>query len=294
MDIAKWEVFLKVADVLHVTAAAEQLNLSQSGVSYILKCLEQETGFPLFVRHKQGVALTAPAEELLPAIRGFLAEKEKIGQIISGINGLARGSLRIATYQSIGITWLPEILRQFKKDFPDIEIDIREGGDETIESALAGRKVDLACSSLRERPDCEWIDLGDDRLKAVLPRDHRWAALERVPLELFADEPFISSINAYEYDMNQVLRLRHIRPRNIVCRSTEAFAVMAMVEKGLGVSLLFDRVIRAGGARELLLKDTEPAVARRLGIALASRERASPAAKMFIAYAEDVVSGEED
>ena len=290
MDISKWEVFLKVADVLNVTAAAEQLHLSQSGVSYILKCLEQETGFPLFVRHKQGVALSAPAEELLPVIRGFLGEKEKIGQIISGINGLARGTLRIATYQSTGITWLPEILRQFKKDFPQIEIDIREGGDEAIESALSGRRVDLAFSSLRERPDCEWIGLADDHLKAVLPTKHKYADLERVPLALFEDEPFISSINAYEYDMNHVLRSHRIKPRNIVCRSTEAFAVMAMVRKGLGVSLLFDRVIQAGGAYDLAIKDTGPAVSHRLGIALASRERASPAAKMFIEYAEDIVS----
>ena len=66
MDISKWEVFLKVADTLNVTAAAEQLHLSQSGVSYVLRCLEQETCFPLFARHKQGVALTAPAEDEEP------------------------------------------------------------------------------------------------------------------------------------------------------------------------------------------------------------------------------------
>ncbi len=291
MDISKWEVFLKVADTLNVTAAAEQLHLSQSGVSYVLRCLEQETCFPLFARHKQGVALTAPAEELLPVIRGFLGEKEKIGQIISGINGLSRGTLRIAAYQSIGITWLPEILRQFKADFPQIEVDIQEGGDGSIESALAGRRVDLAFTSLRERSDCEWVTLADDHLKAVLPENHRYAGLERVPLALFEDEPFISSFHAYEYDMNHVLRLHRITPRTIVCRSTEAFAVMAMVRKGLGVSLLFDRVIQAGGAHGLAVKDTEPAVPRRLGIALASRERASPAAKMFIEYAEDIVSG---
>ena len=63
MDISKWRVFTKIAEVLNVTAAADQLNMSQSGVSYIIKCLEQEAGFPLFIRHPQGVALTTSARE---------------------------------------------------------------------------------------------------------------------------------------------------------------------------------------------------------------------------------------
>lgn len=293
MDVSKWEVFIKVAGMLNVTAAAEQLNLSQSGVSYILKCLEQETGFPLFVRHPQGVALTSAAEELLPVIHEFLRGKEKVEQTVSRINGLSRGILRIASYQSIGITWLPEILRQFKNDFPQIQIDVREGGDEAVESALFDNEVDLAFTSLRERPDHEWIALGEDRLQAVLPVGHRYAGEHRVPLALFRDEPFLSSISSYEYDMNNVLRLHDITPANIVCQSRDAFAIMAMVRKGLGVSLLFARIVQAGGLHDLVAQNTDPAVSRQLGIAVASRKHASPAAKMFIDYAEDIMSAGE-
>lgn len=290
MDVSKWEVFIKVADILNVTAAAEQLNLSQSGVSYVLKCLEQETGFPLFIRHKQGVALTSSGAEILPVIRNFLNEKEKIEQTISHINGLSRGTLRIASYQSIGITWLPEILRQFMQDFPQIQIDVREGDDEAVENALFSNEVDLAFTSLRERPHCEWIPLADDHLQAILPMGHSYAGEERVPLTAFREEPFISSVSSYEHDMNYFLQLHAIKPGNVVCQSRDAFAIMAMVRKGLGASLLFARIIHAGGVNGLIAKDTDPLVSRQLGIAIASRKGASPAAKMFVEYAEDIVS----
>ena len=289
MDISKWKVLLKVAGVMNVTAAAEQLNLSQSGVSYIIKCLEQETGFPLFIRHPQGVFLTSAAQELLPVIRNFLSEKEKIEQTISQINGLSRGSIRIASYQSIGITWIPEILRQFKLDFPHIQIEVKESGDKDVEKALCNNEVDLAFTSLRERPQHEWIGLADDHLQAILPIGHRYTDEERVSLDLLKDEPFITSLSFYEHDMNYSLHMHNMQPSNVICHSQDAFAIMAMVRNGLGVSFLFRRILEAGGLHDLIVKDTDPFISRQLGIAVPSRKHATPAAKIFIEYAEDIV-----
>ncbi|MDL2268258.1 LysR family transcriptional regulator [Desulfovibrio sp. OttesenSCG-928-G15] len=290
MDVSKWHVFTKIAEVLNVTAAAEQLDMSQSGVSYIIKCLEQETGFPLFIRHPQGVALTASARELLPVIHNFLNEKEKIDQTIAQINGMTRGTIRIACYQSISITWLPEILRQFLHDFPHIRIDIWEGGDDDVENALCNNEVDLAFTSLRERPNCEWIPLATDYLQAIFPEGHRLASKECIPLVVFKDEPFITSPDFYEHDVNYFLKKHGVQPANILCHSTEALSIMAMVRQGLGSSLLFTRIIEAGGPHKLVVKPIEPPIFRQLGIVIASRERASPATKIFIEYAEDVLS----
>lgn len=290
MDISKWRIFTKIAEVLNVTAAAEQLNMSQSGVSYIIKCLEQETGFPLFIRHPHGVALTTSARELLPVIHNFLNEKEKIDQTIAQINGITRGTIRISSYQSIGITWLPEILRQFLHDFPHIHIDIWEGGDDDVESALSNNEVDLAFTSLRERPNYEWIQLGPDHLQAIFPEGHRYASKECIPLAIFKDEPFITSPGFYEHDVNYFLKMHEVQPENVLCHSSEAFSIMAMVRKGLGSSLLFTRILEAGGLHKLVVKPIDPPISRQLGIAIASRERASPATKIFIEYAEDIVS----
>ena len=294
MDISKWRVFTKVAEVLNVTAAADQLDMSQSGVSYTLKCLEQETGFPLFVRHPQGVTLTASAQELLPVIHNFLNEKEKVDQTIAQINGMTRGVIRIASYQSIGITWLPEILEQFLHDFPHIHINIWEGGDDDVEHALFNNEVDLAFTSLRERPNFEWIQLATDQLQAIFPEGHRYASKECIPLTLFKDELFITSPGFYEHDVNYFLKMHDVQPENILCHSTEAFSIMAMVRKGLGSSLLFTRIIEAGGLHKLVVKPISPPISRQLGIAIASKEQASPAAKIFIEYAEDIVSGMND
>ena len=73
MDIKKCSLFADVAETENFTKSGERLGYTQSGVSHILKSLEDEVGFPLFIRNNQGVKLTANAQLVLPAVRSLLA-----------------------------------------------------------------------------------------------------------------------------------------------------------------------------------------------------------------------------
>lgn len=294
MDINKWEVFIKVAEVQNVTTAADELNISQSGVSYILKSLEKEIGFPLFTRHKRGVILTPNAEEILPAIHEFLNQKENIEQIMSQINGLNHGRLRISTLQSVSMTWLPKVLKQFNNDYPNITFDIREGGNTIIEEALFNHEVDLCLTGYQPHLNSiEWIDLEQDCIMAVLPPNHKYAAADYVPLEMFIDESFLYPDSTYYQDIHFAFKKNNIVPKNVVCKSRDDFAIIAMTKEGIGSSLLYSKILEAYAGKDLIVKDIKPPIIRRLGIAIHSMESTSPVAKVFIKYIKDYINSVE-
>lgn len=112
MDIKKFKLFADVAETGNFTKSGDRLGYTQSGVSHILKSLEEEMGFPLFVRSNQGVKLTKNAQKILPLVRPILAMYESLEQTVNEIHGVESGSLTIATFQSISISWLPSIFRK--------------------------------------------------------------------------------------------------------------------------------------------------------------------------------------
>ena len=98
MDIKKLLLFADVAETENFTKTGDRMGYTQSGVSHLLKSLEDEIGFSLFIRSKQGVKLTGNAKMILPGVRSLLAMTEHLEQMISEINGLEKGQLVIATF----------------------------------------------------------------------------------------------------------------------------------------------------------------------------------------------------
>ena len=110
MDIKKLEVLLKVIETKSLTAAGNQLGFTQSGVSHLIKTIEDEFGFPVLIRGKGGVRLTENGRALLPAIREILNANDHMDQIVANIRGMSFGRLRIGTFASASVLWLPKII----------------------------------------------------------------------------------------------------------------------------------------------------------------------------------------
>ena len=281
MDSGGWKVFLTVAECGSVSAASRRLNLSQSGVSYTLSTLEKRCGFPLFHRHRRGVTLTESGRALLPIAQDMLNQQELLGQEVSRIAGLTRGSVRVGSFSSAAATWLPSVLAGFMRDYPRIEVEIREGASEEIEAQLAGDEIDFAVTSYRKRPHVEWIDLARDRLVAVAGEQEGAAALGDGAYDLarLEHDAYIASTNYYEHDVSEVLERLGIRPANVACRSRDERTIASLARQGMGVALFFESTLAAGLGHGLTAVPTKPAVERRLGIAVRSLEGTTPAAK---------------
>ena len=110
MDATKCEAILIAAETGSLTAAAERLGYTQSGITRMLGSMENEVGFSLFVRSKKGVQLTENGKAMLPLFREIVHAQQNALQFSADICGIIKGSLTIGCYYSISAMWMPEIL----------------------------------------------------------------------------------------------------------------------------------------------------------------------------------------
>ena len=120
MDIKSWKIMLAVDDYGSFTRVGAELGYTQSGITQMMKNLEKKVGFPLYIKDHHGITLTNEAKSLIPAIRTLLNADEVIHQEIAALNGAQRGTIRIGTYLSCSIHWIPKIIREFQQKHPDI------------------------------------------------------------------------------------------------------------------------------------------------------------------------------
>ena len=121
MESARCRAFLESVERGSFKAAADALGYTPSAVSQLVAALEKELSLNLLIRSKKGVTVTGEGRKLLPIVRSFLAREKEMYELASELQGLSVGNLTIAAYPSVATTWLPELVRTFQKDYPDIE-----------------------------------------------------------------------------------------------------------------------------------------------------------------------------
>lgn len=284
MDVRKMEVFLRGIDLGNLTKAGEELGYTQSGVSHMMKSLEEEVGFPLLIRGRQGVGPTSDGEKLIPFVRDFIQSNEKLEQLVSGIKGLQTGTLNLGSFSSISFHWLPRMLKEFQLAYPGVTLKLMEGGEDEIEEMLETGQVDMAFFSRQPGHTYDWIHLTKDPLMAVLPKAHPRSGDHKFPIKGFEEEPFVITAMGFDYDINGTLAKNNINP-DIKFSCMDDLTVISMVSNGLGLSILPELVLKGHEDKvdRLLL---EPAAYRDLGIAVLSFKKISPAAKGFIEIAK--------
>ena len=123
-SIQKYLAFVKTVECGSFTRAAGVLNYSQSGISRMIGDLEREWQVTLLERGKSGVRLTSEGTRLLPYAKRVCSEYEKLQAEVDEINGLKSGLIRIGTFSSVATHWLPNIIREFQKEYPGIDYEL--------------------------------------------------------------------------------------------------------------------------------------------------------------------------
>lgn len=286
MDINKYALFVDVAETGNFTKTGERMGYTQPGVSHILKSMEAELGFPLFIRTRHGISLTSNAEAILPIVRNMLSINEQLEQTISSLKGLETGHLTIASFASISRNWLPTVIHAYQKDYPGIEIELLEGGTDEIVAWLNDSIADVGLVSRRHTESLEWISLYEDPLMAILPASTKNVS-QCYPIMKMAEQPFIISAVGTDYDIHHALESSGISP-NIRFSSKDNLAIVSMVANNLGVSILPKLVIE-GMDDQVLTLPLEPYFTRELGIAYCSSSTLTPAARHFIEKVQTVL-----
>lgn len=283
MESARCKAFLTAAETGSFSKAAEALSYTPSGVSQLVSALEAELGLTLLRRSKRGVEPTENGKLILPAVRQFLSQENRIYELAAEINGLMVGSITIAAYSSISAHWLPGVIRDFQRDHPQIRIRLLEGIRQEVCRWLDDRIVDIAFLSYKEPMPYDWIPLADDPMIAVLPREHPLAGEKAYPLAGCQQERFIMPGLGRDDDVIELLRENGLSPE-IAFTTLENFAAISMIEQNLGMSIM-NRLITESWQCNVVKLPLDPPRHITLGIALHSLSGASPAVRAFVKYA---------
>ena len=283
METARCRAFLAAAETGSFSKAAEALSYTPSGVNQLVTALEKELGFPVFRRNTKGVTLTENGEMLLPAVREFLRQEDRIFELSAEMNGLLIGSVTIAAYSSIATHWLPAVISAFQQDYPQIRIRLMEGIWQEVSKWLDDRAADIGFLSYQEGMPYEWIPLAEDPMLALLPKDHPQAGAEAYPLKECANDRFIMPALGCDDDVTALFAKNGIVP-NVQFTTLESFSVMSMVEQGLGMSVM-NQLITEKRICDVVKLPLDPPSQITLGIALHSKADISPAVRMFLKYA---------
>ncbi|ROT95336.1 LysR family transcriptional regulator [Altererythrobacter sp. FM1] len=168
MTLEQLRIFVCVAERLHMTAAAGELNMTQSAVSSAIAALEERHATKLFHRVGRGIGLSEAGQIFLGEARGVLARAKEAETVLRELRGLERGTLRIVASQTIAAYWLPPNLASFRQAYPGIEIDVAIGNTEQAADRLRDGAADLAIveGEIDDPVLASW-PMEEDRLKLV-------------------------------------------------------------------------------------------------------------------------------
>lgn len=287
MNIRKYEAFVRAVELGSLSKAAEELGYTQSGISHMMQSLEEEVGFSLMVRTSSGIQPNSEGQLLLPIIRQLLNTNEALEQYIAKIKGADTGRIRIAAYPSVATYWLPEIIRDFQKDYPHVEIQIIEMGSGAIEEIMENRQAELCIYAGGEGKGFEWVPLCRDRMLALVPPGHPLAAGMAVRLEDLAAEEFIMPMPDYDGEVRFILDKLERWP-HILFSACSDYAIINMVTEGLGISILSELLLRNYSHHAVALP-MDPPQERMLGMGVPQVKTASPVTRNFMQYVQRYV-----
>jgi len=286
MDIIKCEALINAAEMGSITAAAEEMGYTQSGITRMISSLEDEVGFTLLTRSKHGVTLTGDGEIIIQKIRELVRAYQGVIQTASDINGVIEGVLRIGSYFSFSSAILPGILKKFEDKYPKVNVRLQEGPGVELNRWLFEKSVDLCfMSKPDDKIECDYLPLFKDEILAWLPKSHPKAKAKAFPVKDLENEAFIQTMPNLGSDIDRLIAEENLK-LNVMYTTRNSYSTYNMVEKGIGISV--EQKLTSENWKGNVVKiPLRPKKYIPIGIAVPSRYAISPAAKKFIELARE-------
>ncbi len=256
-------IFHTVARLQSFTRAAEALFLTQPGISKHVKTLEDYYGTRLFDRLGKKVVLTQAGETLFPTIDRIFHLLDRSEKEIDDLKGMRSGDLRLGASVTIGIYFLPGILREFQKLHPGIRVSLDIDLNRQIVEKILDNAVDIGLLGAPETDERLTVTpFFKDELVVIVPVDRAWAARDTIrPLDLLGERFIFSQQGSGTRSIVE----ERLRQAGVVLTNTIEFghteAVKKAVEAGLGVSILSRSTIaneeKLGSIRSISLSEVD-------------------------------------
>jgi LysR family transcriptional regulator, regulator for metE and metH len=237
LEVRHLKLLVTVAEEGSVTEAGKRLHLTQSALSHQLRDAEERLGTALFLRLGRKMVLTPAGERLITCARRVLEELNHTETQIEGLNGGARGVIRLSTECYTCYHWLPPMLQKFHSKFPEVEVNIDAGATRYPAVALLGGKLDVAIMNCPPRnKSLRTTPMFEDELVLVMSPKHRLASASQVrPKDMAGETILIYPPREESTLINKVLKPAGVEPQRVVeVPLTEAIIEMAGAATGIG------------------------------------------------------------
>ena len=284
MTFTQLEVFAALARAGSFSRAAALLGITQSAVSHAVRALESELGVTLVQREGVQSSLSDAGSQLLVRANDILQQREALVQEAATVRGVARGTLRIASFGSTSsLRLLPALLAAYRRAQPEVEVQVEEQDDETVIRWLLEQRAEIGFVTL---PDdrFETVRLAEDEFVAVVPSAHRLAQKRTIQAKDLEGEPFIRTGAGSGPAVDRILAESGARPK-VLYRFEQLSSVLGFVGQGHALAIAA-RLALPDEAPGVVYRSLSPPQRRITGLAVRSMKRLSPAASAFLKLAQ--------
>ncbi|NJQ19438.1 LysR family transcriptional regulator [Pantoea sp. LS15] len=283
MNLLHWRLLVAVADASNISRAAEKVGMTQSGASQAIAQLEASLGFAVFTRERRHIGVTALGERVVKEARSMLARLDAIRLLADESRGLTGGRIRLASFPSVTSTFLPGLLRDFKRLHPEIEVVVLEGTDREVEEWIAADTVDLGVV-MNPAPGRADAILGQDAWVGVLPTSHhqaRYARARGITLEELADQPFVLATGGCAVNGKSLMEQAGLRLSDVRVTVWDWISACLLVREGMGVALIPESALPVE-LRGLCVVPVTPSLYREFGVVCSQGGKSSRATQTLL------------
>lgn len=286
MEIQQLEYFKVVAEMQHMTQAAERLNISQPALSKSISNIESVIGVPLFDRQGRSIILNRYGKLFLESVEIILNEYDKAKQEIGSLVMPGFGEVALGFIHTLGMEVVPELMANVPQQYPNMRFTLTQASSYNLLRGLEEGNMDLCLSQklISKMIELEWTELWSEELFVIVPKQHEFANREFIRLEEIKDEPFISIKrgNALRHIVDKLFKQAGIT-MNETFSGEEMHTVAGFVGAGLGVSLI-PNIKGINEYNVSKIRVSEPICERKIGVSSVKGRYLSPAAQQFKNY----------
>lgn len=270
----------KIIELNSFTKAADALGYTQSAISQMVASLEEELSIKLLNRSRVGVKLTLEGEALYPFIERSILQYRAMQEKSNEIRGLDTGIIRIGTISSVTCHWLPQLIKEFQNLYPNVQFVFHQGDYTSIQEWIKIGAVDFGFISPAAVTGLETQIVKVGRMLAILPQNHPLSSCKVIRLDEISNEPFILLEEGHYNEALDAFESFEIKP-NIKYTLHDDYAIMTMVEAGLGISILAELVLPRTNYN-IVIRPIDPPISRTVAIAYKDKNSLPIASKYFI------------
>jgi DNA-binding transcriptional LysR family regulator len=280
--MTRYDAFVKIIETGSFTKTAEELGYTQSAVSQMVHSLEEELGATLILRSRKGITLTSDGEELLPYIKNVYYAHRELMEKHKEMQGLKSGIIRIGTFSSVSCNWLPQLIKDFKENYPSVHFELQQGEYTSIAGWVKEGSVDFGFVNPDAVSGLTTVSLMPDEMLAVLPAGHPLSGHGKVTLKELTHEPFILLDEGELSEPLEFFKQNKLQP-NVQYRVYDDYTIMSMIEKGLGIAIL-PKLVLSRFHYNIVTKEISPPIVRTIALVYKNKNVLPFASRYFIDF----------